>query len=396
MSMHENTLCKAAFNDILLDTTGDLLPCCFIKRDEKNIKITDIDSLNDWFYNNKELVSLRKNLSNNIKDTNCNVCWKAEAEKKWTLRTSQEYTLQPPSVKLLHITGGRLCNMACRMCSPTLSSLIQTENREWQKNDAIGMSHNYNWIDEPSNVAKIIDLINKQDIKQIQMQGGEPQLMKGFVDIITQIDNDKRSQIELQVTTNASIFNEKFWEQAIKFQMVTAGISIDATGSRYDVIRYHGDWDKTEKNCIKILEYLWDHRIEPGPKPSLNLNIVLQLANVDQCDAMDSFYTNLQKRLPGINTCYTLAPIFDLDPFNPWDIKNLPIEILKGLPDIKSETELAKQWGESINYSIENNSYNKQHREKVLAREEHFLKVHSKNLWNEKPDWFEIYNRQID
>ena len=388
---------------------GRAYPCCFAL-DKLHVGNVNENSMEEVF-NGDKMKQMRLNMLANKRSRECAKCYDQEDSGFFSLRLSSNKhfghnismteNTKPDGtadfiIKYWDIRFSNLCNMACRMCSPTLSSLIQTENREWQKNDAIGMSHNYNWIDEPSNVAKIIDLINKQDIKQIQMQGGEPQLMKGFVDIITQIDNDKRSQIELQVTTNASIFNEKFWEQAIKFQMVTAGISIDATGSRYDVIRYHGDWDKTEKNCIKILEYLWDHRIEPGPKPSLNLNIVLQLANVDQCDAMDSFYTNLQKRLPGINTCYTLAPIFDLDPFNPWDIKNLPIEILKGLPDIKSETELAKQWGESINYSIENNSYNKQHREKVLAREEHFLKVHSKNLWNEKPDWFEIYNRQID
>jgi len=350
-----------------------------------------VDNLNDWFFNNKEITSLRENLSTNIKDNRCNICWKAEAEKKWTLRTSQEYNLQPPKAKLLHITGGRLCNLACRMCGPSLSSKIQTENRSWQ--DIKGLDHNYNWIDDTSNVAKIVELVNSHGIEQMQLQGGEPQLMKGFVDIITQIDSKKRSQIGLQVTTNASIFNEKFWAQAVKFQRVTAGISIDATGSRYDVIRYHGDWGTTEKNCIKILDYLWTNRIDPGPNPALNLNIVLQLANVDQCNAMNSFYEGLQKRFPGLAFQYCLAHINDLDaPNSAWDIKNLPLEILNSLPDIKTETQLAKQWREGINYAIENNGYNKNYKQQVLTREQHFLNVHGKNLWTERPDWFEIYN----
>ena len=169
MSMHENTLCKAAFGDILLDANGDVLPCCFIKRNSNNLKIKDVDNLNDWFFNNKELISLRENLSTNIKDNKCNVCWKAEAEKKWTLRTSQEYKLQPPKAKLLHITGGRLCNLACRMCGPSLSSKIQTENRSWQ--NVKEQDHNYNWIDDENNVAKIVELINNQDIEHMQLQG---------------------------------------------------------------------------------------------------------------------------------------------------------------------------------------------------------------------------------
>ena len=253
---------------------------------------------------------------------------------------------------------------------------------------------NYNWIDDEDNVAKIIELINNQDIEQMQLQGGEPQLMKGFVDIITQIDSKKRSQIGLQVTTNASVFNEKFWEQAVKFQRVTAGISIDATGSRYDVIRYHGDWATTEKNCIKILDYLWTNRIDPGPNPALNLNIVLQLANVDQCDAMNSFYEDLQKRFPGLAFQHCLVHITDLGASNrAWDIQNLPLEILNSLLDIKADTQLGKQWREGINYAIENNGYNEDHRQQVLTREEHFLNVHGKNLWTERPDWFKIYNR---
>ena len=213
------------------------------------------------------------------------------------------------------------------------------------------------------------DYINNQDIEQMQLQGGEPQLMKGFVDIITQIDSKKRSQIGLQVTTNASIFNEKFWEQAVKFQRVIAGISIDATGSRYDVIRYHGDWGTTEKNCIKILDHLWTNRINPGPNPALNLNIVLQLANVDQCDAMNSFYEDLQKHFPGLAFQYCLAHINDLDTSNrAWDIQNLPLEILNSLPNIKTETQLVKQWREGIDYAIENNGYNKNYKCSSLVR----------------------------
>ena len=87
MSMLENTLCHAAFGDILLDANGDILPCCFLERDRDTLKIKDVDDLNDWFFNDKGMTALRENLATNIKDKKCNVCWKAEAENKWTLRT---------------------------------------------------------------------------------------------------------------------------------------------------------------------------------------------------------------------------------------------------------------------------------------------------------------------
>ena len=69
------TNCKAAFNDIYVDKNGDVLPCCYIQRDNQS-KIADIDDLNDWFFNNKEIKSLRNNLSTGIKDKRCDHCWK--------------------------------------------------------------------------------------------------------------------------------------------------------------------------------------------------------------------------------------------------------------------------------------------------------------------------------
>ena len=66
MSMHENTLCKAAFNDIFLDPNGYVQPCCFINENSNRLNIKDVDNLNDWFFNNKEITSLRENLSTNI------------------------------------------------------------------------------------------------------------------------------------------------------------------------------------------------------------------------------------------------------------------------------------------------------------------------------------------
>jgi hypothetical protein len=108
---------------------------------------------------------------------------------------------------------------------------------------------------------------------------------------------------------------------------------------------------------------------------------------------MNSFYESLQKRFPGIAFNLTLAHINDLDTSNrAWDIQNLPLEILNSLPNIKAETQLVNQWHEGIKYAIENNGYNKNYRQQVLTREEYFLNVHGKNLWTERPDWFEIYN----
>ena len=382
------TNCKAAFNDIYVDKNGDVLPCCYIQRNNQS-KIGDIDDLNDWFFNDKGIQSLRNNLSTGIKDKRCEHCWKTEEKGQWTLRSATPFNSNTPAAKLLHITGGKLCNMACRMCSPDLSSMIHAENRPWQREDS---NDPYNWIDDPEKAKKLINMINLQDLNGIQIQGGEPQLMKGYVDILEQITDDKKRKIDIQVTTNASVFNERFWKQIVKFNAVTAGISIDAPGKRFGVIRYNGVWDTVERNCNTILNYLWqNHKSVP---PSINLNIVLQLSNIDQCNEMVAFYDDIKHRLPGLLGGHTLIPVTDTNG-GPWDIANVPLDILKSLPEIESNGELALEWKQYIKNAIKHNQYNSSHREMVLSREKYFKSLYGKCLWDLKPEWHSIYEKEI-
>jgi len=383
------TNCKAAFNDIYVDPNGDLLPCCYIQRAPDTKTINNLDNIKDWFESDKDIKSLRKNLSTGIKDTRCDHCWRYEAENKWTLRSANAFDGNKAEAKLLHITGGNLCNMACRMCSPDLSSMINSENRPWQRGNSI----NYNWIDDPAQSNKIIEFINDENITNIQLQGGEPTIMKGFVSILEGIDQNKKSKMGLQVTTNASVFNVNFWQQAVKFNRVTAGISVDAVGPRYEVIRYHGKWDTVRDNCDRILDYIWQNRIDPGPNPALNLNVVIQLANADLGNEMSDFYNGLTNKFKGISCNYTMAHVYDNDPSNPWDLLNLPPKVLESLPACKIDSPMAKQWHDNIEFAKTNNGYGTIHRQKVLAREEYFKQTHGKNLWDQRPDWFEIYSK---
>lgn len=387
-----NTNCKAAFNDIYIDEDGEILPCCFIKKSKSNEKnIDNFAKIKDWFNHDVDIKSLRHNLSNGIKDNRCDHCWQAEAENKWTLRSAHPFDSTKVEAKLLHITGGKLCNMACRMCRPSLSSMIDAENRPWVKSTY----SNYNWIDDPEQSKKLIEFINSENITNIQLQGGEPQIIKGFVSILEGVEPVKKSAIDLQVTTNASVFNEKFWQEAVKFNRVTAGISVDAIGSRYEIIRYHGNWNTVQKNCDQILQYLWEHRIDPGPNPALNLNIVIQLSNVDQGNELNNFYQGLVNKFKGISCTYTMAHVNDPDPDNPWDLMNIPLKILDGLMIIKQDSKLVRQWQDSIEFAKQNNRYSSKHKVKVLEREKYFKQVHGKNLWNERPDWLEIYSEDI-
>ena len=109
---------------------------------------------------------------------------------------------------------------------------------------------------------------------------------------------------------------------------------------------------------------------------------------------MNSFYQGLVKKFNGVSSNYTMAHVYDDDPINPWDLMNIPLEILGGLASIKQDSKLAEQWHSNIEFARKNNRYNAKHGQKVLEREKYFKQVHGKNLWDERPDWHEIYKEQ--
>ena len=71
------------------------------------------------------------------------------------------------------------------MCYADLSSMVQMEERPWELSQP--NEQNYNWIDQKENIHKLINLANTDTLQEIQLQGGEPQLIKGFTSIITEI-----------------------------------------------------------------------------------------------------------------------------------------------------------------------------------------------------------------
>ena len=385
-----STFCRPAQEHLFISSQGYLAPCCFIK-DAKD-RLSDIDDPIDWFYNNSSQTQLRDNLNSGQADTRCAVCWVNESKGKWSLRTNdngKNYAPEPPNLKLLHIVGGRLCNLACRMCYADLSSLVQMEQRPWELSKTEGK--NYNWIDQETNINKLVKLANLHSLQELQLQGGEPQLIRGFQAMLEQIPDDRKRKLQVQVTSNATIFNEKFWREIAKFENIIIGLSIDAIGDRYNAIRYHGEWSTTEKNFREICKYLSMNRKYGF---SLNLNIVHQLANLDQSTLLSNFIQKTNNTFDKCRAYYTLMPIGD----NPcWDLNNVPVEILeKQLGLMLNNTRLEKEYTRNISNAIKYNQFKTKHAQEVLKREKWFKQTRGINLWNTRPDWWMIYKKHAE
>ncbi len=412
--MKHTTTCQTAFQDIYIDTDGSVRPCCYYKIQDHEPLISDLNSLEEWFFEDHHLQKTRDELSSNIQSTPCNYCWKAELEGKWTLRTSRTYMDKTPVIKKIHIAGGRECNLACRMCFPSASQKINDEARPWHSEHIktnLQNNSNYNWLNDETNVDKLVSTINRNThengtdpVIELQLHGGEPQMMKGFNNLLDKISDEAKSRIVIHITTNGSLYNEKFWEEAVKFRGLTIGISIDAIGDRYNAIRYLGNWQETETNFFKILEFVSQRfHYSFNYIPNVQLNTVIQLANVDQCDSMDTFFQYMQCRFPKLeffkpnllSVTGQTGEIF-------WDLHQVPTEILiPCILDISQNSSHANNWKDLISHAIAynnfmDNNYRRSAIQGVLDREKYFKKVHNINLWDQRPDWYEVYNRYYE
>ena len=117
-----NTYCRAAQEQLFITEKGKMQPCCYVEgSDNRNpdfvsSRLFNVKDPIDWFYNNQNQQRLRDNLNGVVKDKRCDVCWKSESFSRESFRTriNQSYKLSAPKLKILHITGGRLCNLACK------------------------------------------------------------------------------------------------------------------------------------------------------------------------------------------------------------------------------------------------------------------------------------------
>jgi molybdenum cofactor biosynthesis enzyme MoaA len=249
--------CPLPFSHTYIGTNGSLSICCLhnVPQESKlNIKNT---LLNDWL-SSDYLKSVQESFKNDEKHFGCQTCWLSEKEGVQSLRNKaiNEYRLlggKQFEQKLIGIELqlGNLCNLGCLMCSPVESSYILSENIK------LGLD-NLNKKDFKWNTTHINELktIFDQDIRLLNVRGGEPLLNKQLLDFCKWIPKEKANKMILQITTNATVWNTE-WEKIIsKFRLVRFMFSIDATDKLYEYIRFPAKWKNTKNNIIKMMSYI--------------------------------------------------------------------------------------------------------------------------------------------
>lgn len=326
--------CPYVYIHNTIHTLGYITPCCNASPQDDlnwmNTKLTEGGLHAPYYY------KIREQMQAGEWPKICNVCKKQEeiGIKSPRLRALDKFNIDYNSISLKYIDVkfNSKCNLACRMCFPHSSSLVEEYYDNFEKPYFLRNEDFYNKdlnkeIDQKEKIEYIKSaIINGLEI--LKITGGEPFASKEFMHIIDWCLTNNYTKLELKITTNGTKLNTKIIEKLIKFKKVVLNISIDGTKETYSYIRYKANWLKLDSNIKKLLEYKKSHS---------NLNIFVS------CLLM--FYNLLDiKNLT--NWCYNNNLLLFIDTYiKPWDseigVKFLPNSIIQdAIKDISSVENL--------------------------------------------------------
>ena len=92
-------------------------------------------------------------------------------------------------------------------------------------------------------------------LKRINLTGGEPLLIKENLALLELLLENGRKDVQLLITTNASVINPQITSLANQFNDVHWTVSIDGVGATAEYVRHGSVWDKESKNFEIILGF---------------------------------------------------------------------------------------------------------------------------------------------
>lgn len=280
-----NKICPLPWNHLSIQQNGDFRLCCQcvhppFGRTDKRIQIHTLEDAR----NSEVHKRVRKQMINGKEPSECKLCWD---EEKLGLTSKRLHMLQHYNIdnfvdntvtdgsidketfplKYLDIRFGNLCNLKCRSCNPSDSSLwyedfvalsnqenpsfnfysgpmyqLQKINNTWVlKND------DFHWYDLDAFWEQLQDII--PHIDRLYLTGGEPWINKAQWKLLTMcIESGYSKNILLEYNSNMTKIPAHACETWEQFKEVHIGCSIDAVGKATNYIRYPSIWEELEEN----------------------------------------------------------------------------------------------------------------------------------------------------
>jgi radical SAM protein with 4Fe4S-binding SPASM domain len=263
----DQVFCLIPWMGINIHVDSKVYPCCETLENHNigNIKTESIAEI----WNSSKMKSIRQSMLNGKSVEGCQGCYLKESLKQNSMRTNtnrdfadavstvdltqSDGTLPAINIKYWDIRHSNLCNLACRMCGPDLStSWYQVHNSlNPNKKIKIPLITVGNQKDEVYNqIANGID-----QIETIYFAGGEPSMIDSFYKILELLIKQNRTNVQLKYNMNLTRLtykNKSLLDLWKKFDQVVVGASLDAELGRGEYIRPGAVWQTIVDNRLQI------------------------------------------------------------------------------------------------------------------------------------------------
>jgi len=233
---------------------------------------------------------------------NCRLCWDAENSGATSVRQimnqkyPEVYDELPERPSVVNIKPGNQCNFGCRFCS------AEDSNQLYEIDHALGPYFNEpfdRYLQRYDSYKDSFDKNNEfwkvmedwsSSVDHYALYGGEPFVNKPLFDLLnSNYKNGHSAKQELYVSTNTSVWSEKYIEILKSFKSVTIGMSIDGIGKHFEYIRFPGKWVDIEKNIKKFVTLRDTHK-------NINLKVAATCNpfNVFYLDQLTEYFDRLE------------------------------------------------------------------------------------------------------
>jgi len=261
-----NWYCPLPFRHAYIDSTG-IAACCQTTRYQTTL---------DKWPAHPELKKLQQQFLNGKIPHNCSSCAEQEKTLGRSLRTdaNRDYNNQVFSdsqITFVDYRSSNICNFKCRTCEPAFSNGISQEVKNHPS-----LKDFYHPTEEKT--ASVTDansvwiMSNLSKIERLMFTGGEPTVIPGVKGILKKIIDDRISNIQILITSNASFTDDFWYELTESCNNLHWTLSIDAVGTAAEIIRHGTRWPVVEKNLAWMAKH----------SNSLDVNTVISELNVFQ------------------------------------------------------------------------------------------------------------------
>jgi radical SAM protein with 4Fe4S-binding SPASM domain len=226
-------------------------------------------------WNQQPYQTLRSNMLNEQPSKECKKCYEQEENGFFSMRNdanrnyghhvsevdSTDSNGYNPEFRIRYwdVRFSNLCNFRCRSCGPIFSSNWFNDHVKLYNRtpDVLGREMarvEYTTGDEDGMLEQMLPHI--PHLEQVYFAGGEPLIMKEHYFMLEKLIEHDKTDVRIQYNTNFSelAFKDKhvfeYWRH---FKNVSVGASLDASGTRAELMRKGTDWQQTVDNRQRMM-----------------------------------------------------------------------------------------------------------------------------------------------